>query len=93
MYIVLTCRFVLDEDKKKSQVFKQIGNVTSDTEITFEYGIRSVEKQENNLNGKGTVPMETDSKSDHMTTDQNDVIGSRDNNEGKIYKDVTVGFI
>ncbi|XP_071136919.1 circularly permutated Ras protein 1-like [Mytilus edulis] len=32
--------FVDDERKKESKVVKQIGNVTADTEFTFEYGIR-----------------------------------------------------
>ncbi|XP_076077748.1 uncharacterized protein LOC143048138 isoform X3 [Mytilus galloprovincialis] len=36
--------FVDDERKKESKVVKQIGNVTADTEFTFEYGIRIKEQ-------------------------------------------------
>ncbi|CAG2205371.1 unnamed protein product [Mytilus edulis] len=38
--------FVDDERKKESKVVKQIGNVTADTEFTFEYGIRIKEQKD-----------------------------------------------
>ncbi|XP_076077752.1 circularly permutated Ras protein 1-like [Mytilus galloprovincialis] len=47
--------FVQQDDKEESKVVRQIGNVTADTEITFEYGIRTGQT-------KDSSPMETDSK-------------------------------
>lgn len=47
-FITIDCflfgRFIDDERKKESKVVKQIGNVTADTEFTFEYGIRIKEQ-------------------------------------------------
>jgi hypothetical protein len=34
-------RFIQSDDKTDSYAVRQIGNVTDDTEITFEYGIRT----------------------------------------------------
>ncbi|CAG2197276.1 unnamed protein product [Mytilus edulis] len=49
--------FVQQEDKEESKVVRQIGNVTADTEITFEYGIRTGQTKD-----KDSSPMETDNK-------------------------------
>lgn len=48
------------DDKEESKVVRQIGNVTADTEITFEYGIRTGQT-------KDSSPMETDSKTEGIT--------------------------
>ena len=37
-------RFFFYEETEESKVEKKIGNVTSDTEITFEYGVRTNKK-------------------------------------------------
>lgn len=50
------------DDKEESKVVRQIGNVTADTEITFEYGIRTGQTKD-----KDSSPMETDSKKEGIT--------------------------
>lgn len=53
--------FVQNEEKEESKLVRQVGNVTADTEITFEYGIRtSVTTQETS---ETNVPMETGNES------------------------------
>ncbi|XP_063403864.1 uncharacterized protein LOC134687468 isoform X2 [Mytilus trossulus] len=50
--------FVDDERKKESKVVKQIGNVTADTEFTFEYGIRINEQRDEEVTVMETVNKE-----------------------------------
>ena len=38
-------RFIQSDNKEDSYAVRQIGNVTDDTEITFEYGIRTNDNQ------------------------------------------------
>lgn len=53
--------YVEEDGNELSRVERKIGNVTADTEITFEYGIRTGNKQE-----EAPVPMETDQASGDM---------------------------
>ncbi|XP_021354035.1 circularly permutated Ras protein 1-like [Mizuhopecten yessoensis] len=48
------------EDTKESKVVKNVGNVTSDTEVTFEYGVRTKQKKETGQSGSTSnqVPQE-----------------------------------
>jgi hypothetical protein len=39
-------RYIRGEQEKTSRVVREVGNVTADTEITFEYGVRRDEKKQ-----------------------------------------------
>lgn len=39
--VLLMCRYIRGEAEKTSCVTRDVGNVMVDTEITFEYGIRT----------------------------------------------------
>jgi len=41
MFVLYTCRYIRGEAERSSCVKRDVGNVTADTEITFEYGIRT----------------------------------------------------
>ncbi|CAC5385248.1 unnamed protein product [Mytilus coruscus] len=53
--------FVQEDDKAESKVVRKIGNVTADTEITFEYGIRTGQKKD-----EDSSPMETDNRKEEL---------------------------
>lgn len=60
-------RFFFYEETEDSKVVKNIGNVTTDSEITFEYGVRSKSTEEA---GKGDKS--TDDKGDKSTKEKVD---------------------
>jgi len=37
---MMTCRYIREDADRSSYIKRAVGNVTVDTEITFEYGIR-----------------------------------------------------
>jgi len=41
MTVLLICRYIREDEDKSSCIKRAVGNVTADTEITFEYGIRT----------------------------------------------------
>ena len=42
MHYVCIGRYFRTEDSKENVIVKQVGNVTADSEITYEYGVRKV---------------------------------------------------
>jgi len=41
MDILVVCRYIRGEAERSSHVRRDVGNVMIDTEITFEYGVRT----------------------------------------------------
>ena len=39
--LLVLCRYIRGDDDRSSCMKRAVGNVTTDTEITFEYGIRT----------------------------------------------------
>lgn len=55
---VFTCsRYFFYEETEDSKVVKNIGNVTADSEVTFEYGVRTKQAEEK---GKPVEKMEVE---------------------------------
>ena len=48
-------RYIRGEPEKTSCVVRDVGNVTKDSEVTFEYGIRRVEKKDKVKKGMNGV--------------------------------------
>ena len=55
----LACRYFRHEETSESKVVREVGNVTAETEVTFEFGVRKQQKKKKEENKEGTTAKES----------------------------------